>query len=178
MNHDIEAKLGRFIELIKSETPDVQLELELLNLHPIICAVTERLMPAIHGKSQKLVTNLTPELPSIRADYLRVEQILLNLLSHASRNTPPGDRISLSANQQDDFVLIDIHYGRPAIPPERQYHMSQPLREPKHDDTGDAWDEDLSFALCKYFVELHGGVIQAKREENEANAFSIFFPCK
>ena len=55
--------------------------------------------------------------------------------------------------------------------------MSQPLREPKHDDTGDAWDEDLSFALCKYFVELHGGVIQAKREENEANAFSIFHDC-
>jgi K+-sensing histidine kinase KdpD len=175
-NHDIPAKLGRFIELIEPETPDAQLELELLDLHPIICAVTEYLIPAIHSKRQKLVTNLSPNLPSILADSLRVEQILLNLLSYASKNTPPGEPISLSANEQGDCVFIEIRYGRHTTPQERLYHTFQSPQEPSHEDTSGVRDEDLNFALCQYFVELHGGVIQAKNEEKEANAFSLFLP--
>ncbi|MBM4451780.1 MAG: hypothetical protein FJ013_05605 [Chloroflexi bacterium] len=175
-NHDTEAKLGKFIELIKAEAPDTQLELELLHLPPIICAVTEHLMPAIHGKRQTLVTNLAPELPPIRADSLRLEQILLNLLSYASQNTPAGEHISISANQQEDFVLIDIHYGKPATLPEEQCGICHLFHEPRRDDTSSTCDENLNFVLCKYFVELHGGVIQAKKGGNKNNAFSVFFP--
>ncbi|MBM3149785.1 MAG: HAMP domain-containing histidine kinase, partial [Chloroflexi bacterium] len=161
---------------ITSETPDTQLELELLHLPTIICAAIEYLTPAIHDKRQKLVTNLAPELPPICADSLRLEQILRNLLSTASQNTPAGERISLSAYQQNDFVLIDIHYGTPATSPEEQCNVYQTSHDPGHDYTSSNCDEDLNFTLCKYFVELHGGAIQAKRGENEANTFSVFFP--
>jgi K+-sensing histidine kinase KdpD len=70
-------------------------------------------------------------------------------------------------------VSIEIRYGGRTTPRERLCHKFQSPQQPSHDDTRDVWDEDLNFALCQYFVELHGGIIQAKSGEN---AFSLFLP--
>ena len=174
--YDIEAQLTRIIDLAKPETSGFQLDQESLDLRSTIYAATERLLPNIRSKNQTLTTNLEPGLPSIRADSVRLEQVLLDLLSNACNNTRLRGHISLSANQKGNFVAIEIQYGGPAIPPERQRHMFQPFNEPKH-RRGDATrDKDLSLALCKYFVELHGGRIQLRSEENKGNIFYILLP--
>jgi len=99
----------------------------------------------------------------------------MNLLSNASRSTPNGGHISLSADLQDEFVFIRIHDGGPTISAETQRYIFHPFCNPQNSKI-DCASTDLSLALCKHYVELHGGNIQIESTKNKGNTFSVILP--
>ena len=173
--YDIQEQLKRLIELAKLETSGFQLDMEAVDINSVISTVLNKLSPIIHLKNQTITTELTSQLPNINGDPLRIEQILMNLLSNASRSSPEGGHMTLTVERRDEYMLIQIQDSGPAIPVEMHRYIFQPFNNLINFNK-DRTKADLNLALCKHYVELHGGKIQIENSDNRGNTFSVILP--
>jgi PAS domain S-box-containing protein len=104
-----------------------------------------------------LVNWISPELPRLRGDEMRIRQALLNLLSNAVKFTPPEGEVKLRSSLEPSFVEIVVQDSGIGMSPEEIAVALQPFRQVEssmnrtHEGTG------LGLPLAKAFVELHGG---------------------
>jgi GAF domain-containing protein len=111
----------------------------------------------------------------MRADQRKVKQVLLNLLSNAVKFTPEGGRIDVRAVPVDGTVEISVTDTGIGIAPEDQEAVFEEFRqvgkaEKKAEGTG------LGLALCRKFVELHGGRIWVKSRIGAGSTFTFALP--
>ena len=104
--------------------------------------------------------NLPPDLPPVMVEQRRIVQVLNNLLSNASANSPDAAPIRVSAAREGVHVAITVADEGRGIAPER---LPQLFR--KYSQDGDADHRihyGLGLAICKGLVEAHGGRIWAE----------------
>ena len=114
-------------------------------------------------------------LGEIRADQRKVKQVLLNLLSNAVKFTPEGGRIEVRAGVVNGTAEISVRDTGIGIAPEDHDAVFEEFRqvgkaEKKAEGTG------LGLALCRKFVELHGGRIWVKSEIGAGSTFTFTLP--
>ena len=108
----------------------------------------------------------------IQGDERKVKQVLLNLLSNALRFTPDGGRIDVRATVSDGFVEVSIADTGVGIAPEDQQAVFEEFRQvgtadKKVEGTG------LGLALCRKFVELHGGRVWVNSQVGIGSTFTF-----
>jgi two-component system NtrC family sensor kinase len=111
----------------------------------------------------------------IRGDQRKVKQVLLNLLSNAVKFTPEGGRIDVRAALANGTVEISVTDTGVGIAPEDHEAVFEEFRqvgasEKKAEGTG------LGLALCRKFVELHGGRIWVISEIAKGSTFTFTIP--
>ncbi len=152
------------------------MELEPTGIDAIAYKVVDQILPIVHSRDQSLALDVTSYLPEIAADALRIEQILLYLLSNAVKFTPDGGSISFSAASNSGFIVIKVRDSGCCIPPEEQQEIFQPYYRLKGDNEKDSPGVGLGLALCKHLVELHGGRIWVESEQGKGNTFAFALP--
>ncbi len=120
-------------------------------------AILARVKRDLRGESHPISIQLPPDLPPVDVDPARIEVVFRNLLDNAIRYTPPGTPIVVSATVADGMVTVRVHDEGPGIPPEhRERIFDRFYRIPGHIRSSGA---GLGLAICKGFVEAHGGRI-------------------
>lgn len=174
--HNLEARASELLNLAKLEAEGFQLALEPTDISTIVYNVVEQVSLLIRSRDQSLTLNLASHLPKIVADSLRIEQILLNLLSNATKFTPQGGNISLTANRQNGYIVIEVHDSGPSIPLEEQDKVFQPYYRLRSANKEHIAGVGLGLALCKHLVELHGGKIWVESEQGKGSTFAFTLP--
>jgi len=127
----------------------------------------------------KVILNVDiPEQPIVlEADQKRLIQIFANLLNNAAQHTPEGGRISLSAREQENNVLILINDAGTGIPESQLETIFQPFAQIKHPSKTGAEGLGIGLALVRTLVELHGGSVTATSAgENKGSTFTVLLP--
>lgn len=173
--HSLEAKLGELFDSAKGEVGILKLELEPLDPLPLLQDVASRFSPVIQSKGQSFTLDLPPSLPWIKADGERLEQVLTNLLSNATKFTLKGGNIVLRAQKRGNDLVIQVQDNGIGMPEEKQRRLFEPyyrarLDRQKFPGLG------LGLTLCKQLVELHGGKIWVESEEGKGSTFSFSLP--
>ncbi len=111
----------------------------------------------------------------IRGDERKVKQVLLNLLSNALKFTPEGGRIEVRASVNEAMVEVSVTDTGVGIAPEDQAAVFEEFRQvgaadKKVEGTG------LGLALCRRFVELHGGRIWVTSQVGQGATFTFTLP--
>jgi signal transduction histidine kinase len=123
----------------------------------------------------KLVVTADLDLPAVRVDAERIQQVLGNLLSNALHYTPENGRIELRAAREDGHVRIDVQDSGAGISGEALPHIFE--RFYRGDDSRHASGSGLGLAIAKSIVELHGGRISASSPgQGCGSLFSIYLP--
>ena len=94
--------------------------------------------------------------PLVQADRQCLEQILQNLLTNASKSTPEGGHIEVTAWQDNDSMVVRVSDTGIGIPAEKQERIFQPYYQV--DRSGKPRGRGL--AITKLLVELQGESIQ------------------
>ena len=175
-HHYLEARTSELLALVKLQVDGFHLELELTDIDAIVHRVVDQLSPIISNREQLLTLNLTPNTKKIMADSMRIEQVLHNLLSNASKSTPTGGNISISTDKQAGYIFIKIQDGSPCISRLEQRELFQPYCRLTGDKDTQIPGIGLGLALCKHLVELHGGRIWVENEEKNGNTFAFTLP--
>jgi len=175
-SHHFEARTLELLGLVKLQVEGFHLELEPTDIDTIVYRVVEQLLPAVHSRNQSLTLNLIPHSSKIIADPLRVEQVLHNLLSNATKLTPNGGNISVSSDKQAEYIVIKIQDSIPCMPPKEQHELFQPYYRLKGDKDKQISRIDLGLALCRHLVELHDGRTWVESKENNGNTFAFTLP--
>jgi PAS domain S-box-containing protein len=172
---NLNSRIDELLDLAKGEIGMLQLRIEPLDALQLLREVVEYVSPVALSRGQSLIMELPDSLPLVGADQVRLRQIVLNLLNNALNYTPEGGRITLRAGQKDANLVVEVEDNGPGIAEEEQQHMFESYH--RMEVAGERLSGlGLGLALCKMFVDLHGGQIWVKSRVGKGSTFSFSFP--
>lgn len=114
--------------------------------------------------------------PEVRWDEDRMSEVLGNLLSNAFKFTPRGGRVELSAEADNNDIVIEVSDTGAGIPPEQLPRIFQKFYQADNQANASAKGTGLGLAIAKEIVEAHGGSITAKSKAGHGATFRIILP--
>ena len=138
----------------------IELKLARVNLADCLERTAAGVQSIVEGRKQQLVLRLPSEPVHFRADSVRLDQIVGNLLTNASKYTKPGGRIELSGDKVGGFVVIHCKDNGQGIPVEYRKKIFEPFERGLKTELGyGEASVGLGLALVKQLTELHGGSV-------------------
>jgi signal transduction histidine kinase len=120
----------------------------------------EAVLPAIREREHS-ISRVPPGEPiRVMADPIRLEQILVNLLTNAAQYTAPGGRITLDAWRENGTVAIRVQDNGTGIAPETLSRIFEPYFRGDA-STAHSNGLGLGLSLVRSFAERHGGSVTA-----------------
>jgi signal transduction histidine kinase len=167
--------INDILDLSKIEAGRMELDLTTFDLPTAMDDAILLMRERAGRRGIALEKRVDGRLGEIRADQRKVKQVLLNLLSNAVKFTPEGGRIDVRAGLVNGAAEISVTDTGIGIAPEDQDAVFEEFRqvgqaEKKAEGTG------LGLALCRKFVELHGGQIWVKSQVGVGSTFTFTLP--
>ena len=163
------------LELSRIESGQVPLELKPVSPFKLIHSTAERMKMQAERAGLTIHVDCAPELPSIRADAPRLEQVLVNLIHNAVKFTPPGGEVILTASpQQGSFICFLVHDNGTGIPADDISRIFE--RFYKIDRARSGGGTGLGLSISRHLVEAHGGKIWAESAEGHGSTFFFTIP--
>lgn len=139
----------------------VRLDVQTVELAPLIEAALESVRPASVAKEIRLTSVLNPHVGAVSGDPTRLQQVVWNLLANAIKFTPKGGRVSVTLRQVNSHVEIIVHDTGIGIAPENLGLIFERFRQVDSSSTRLHGGLGLGLSIVKQLVELHGGVVEA-----------------
>jgi CheY-like chemotaxis protein/anti-sigma regulatory factor (Ser/Thr protein kinase) len=133
-------------------------------LTSVIDSAIETSKPLVDERRQQLTVNLPAERIVLNADYRRLSQVFSNLLNNAAKYTPNGGRILLTAERQDNAVVVSIKDNGIGIRADLLSDIFEIFVQAKSSHESDRGGLGLGLTLVRSLVELHGGTVEARSE--------------
>lgn len=112
------------------------------------------------------------ELPPVRIDGSRMQQVFVNLLRNAIEASPPGGeaQVVVRPNRDADEIVVEIVDAGSGIAPEAAERIFEPFFSTKEHGTG------LGLANVRKIVELHDGRVEAENRPEGGAVFRVHLP--
>jgi signal transduction histidine kinase len=169
------ALINDILDLSKVEAGRMELEVTDFDLAQALSNALTLVRERATHRALILNVAIDAGVTTVRADERKIKQVLLNLLSNAIKFTPEGGRITVQATQGNGCVEVSVRDTGIGIAPEDQGVIFEEFRQvgssaAKQQGTG------LGLALCRKFIELHGGKIWVSSEVGKGSAFTFALP--
>jgi len=169
--------INEILDLSKIEAGKMELQIDEVEIGNVVKSAVNTASGLIKGKPVQLVTQVEPDLPIIKGDEMRLNQILTNLLGNAVKFTEKGSiTIKADLNHTEDNseeILITVADTGIGIAPEDQGKLFQRFSQVDDSPTRRTGGTGLGLSIARSLVELHGGRIGLLR--SETNLGSTFF---
>jgi len=169
--HSLDEKLSNFSEMAGLLSGDFSFQPEYLEIGPVIHSVVAQFYPITRSKKQSLAVELPASLPPVKSHRQYLEQILLNLLTNASKFTPQGGKIIISTSQNDMSLVVQVADNGMGIPADKQELVFQPYYQ-----VNSGKGSGLGLAITKFLVELHGGRVWLENVSGQGSSFFFSLP--
>lgn len=163
--------INDLLDFSRLEAGHLNIELFPISLGSVVHAVAGAMQPQVQQRGLKLDVDVPPDLPLVRANSMRLEQVITNLLANAIKFTEQGS-IHIEATQQENDVCLSIHDTGIGIAPEHQQDIFQAFRQIESQQTRRFGGAGLGLAISRRLVELMGGTLTV---ESTPGVGSVFF---
>ena len=165
--------IGDLLDVQRLETGHLSLETEDLTVDRVLDEAVEGMRHLARERDIHLAV-LRPAQPlHVRADRLRLAQVLGNLLGNAVKFTPKGGVIELKSFNGENEVVFEVSDTGPGVSPEGQVHLFDRFwQEHRADRRG----VGLGLPIAKGIVEAHHGRIWVESEPGKGSRFYFAIP--
>jgi len=179
----VEQNVNR-MELLVSDLQDIsriesgQLSLELVNasVEHVLKGAAQTLNAQIERHGQTIELNVPEELPRVKADPIRLGQVVNNLLSNATKYTPDGGRITVTAQKRDGYVECSVSDTGVGIEPADQERIFDKFYRVHNPTIDNVPGTGLGLSIAKSLLEMQGGSIQVESEPGKGSTFRFTVP--
>ncbi|HEX4386751.1 MAG TPA: ATP-binding protein [Myxococcales bacterium] len=154
--------IGDLLDLSKLEDSKLRLKVAENDLCDYLRGLVAQVEPLAQRKNIALQLTLDVEKSLVYCDLERVERVFLNLLSNATKFTPPGGRIAVRLRESGKTTLVTVQDDGPGFPPEKAERIFERFYQVDMGGTRKYGGTGIGLALAKEIVELHGGRIWAE----------------
>ena len=172
--------INDLLDLSKAEAGRIDLEETVVELPGLLdeALAVARALPYCTGL--ELALELGDGLPALRADRLRVKQVLLNLLSNAVKHTPPGGAVVLAARAEGAAGLaIEVRDTGQGMDPAELARITEPFRQARPPVRPDApGGTGLGLHLVHLLMARHGGTVRIDSVPGAGTTVRLEFPAE
>lgn len=136
-----------------------------------ICLAAAEEIKSILRPTVTLKLSLTPDLPLIEADGLRVRQIIRNLVGNAAKYTAQGE-ITIRTTLHDSSVRVAVSDTGPGIPDSQKAMVFVPFVKLDGRSAGIG----LGLDIARQLARLHSGDIQLDSVIGQGSTFTLELP--
>ena len=155
----------------------LRLEVQPLDLEPVIEAAIEAIRPAAEAKAISVHAIIDPMQVVVAGDTNRLQQVFWNLLSNAVKFTPKGGRIAVGLERRGAQAQVSVNDDGCGIRPEDLACIFDRFRQVDSSTTRRSGGLGLGLAIVRHLVELHGGTVRAESDgENRGATFCVSLP--
>ena len=170
------SRMNRFVnnllDMARLESGMLKLKKEWCDVQDIIGVAASRLGESLAHRPLEI--EIQPDLPLVQADFVLIEQVMVNLLDNALKYSESGSAITVTARDAGKYLEITVADRGTEVPPgdlERIFDKFYRLKSPRLvSGTG------LGLAICKGIIEAHGGLIWADNNPAEGMVFTFALP--
>ncbi|MCL6431961.1 MAG: hybrid sensor histidine kinase/response regulator, partial [Anaerolineae bacterium] len=165
------------LDMTRIEAGQMRIEFQPVRLGDIVAEALDMIRPLVRGRAIALEAEVPPDLPPVWVDRARVQQVLLNLLNNAQRFTERGS-ITVHAAREAEQVRVTVADTGVGIPPEAHEEMFKEFYQVEGLAARGQGGHGLGLAVCKRFVEMHGGRIWVESDgvPGHGTRFSFTLP--
>jgi PAS domain S-box-containing protein len=165
------------MEVSRITRGNVSLQLEPVALATVVENAVEAARPEIDAGRHRLSIDL-PESPLVlRADRVRVAQILANLLNNAAKYSKPGGDITLRARVDAGSLSLSVSDNGMGMDPEEIPHLFEMFTRSDRARSSHQGGLGIGLALSRRLAALHGGWLDGSSDgPGEGSVFSLRLP--
>ncbi len=173
--------INDILDMSKIESGRMTLNMEQVSLREVMDGIVNIVQPQVRTKNQQfevLIRDIISE--EVYCDSVRLNQVLINLISNAVKFTPDNGKITVSLRQEESQlgethvrVFIDVKDNGIGMSPEfkekvfETFMREDRLRVHKTEGTG------LGMAITKFIVDAMGGTITCDSEQGKGTEFHV-----
>ncbi|HET7040423.1 MAG TPA: response regulator [Gemmatimonadales bacterium] len=175
------ALINDVLDLSKIEAGKMELYLETFDVRVLVDEVQTTIRPLIAQKGNALEVTVAPEVGPLRADLTKVRQMLLNLLSNATKFTDKG-AIHLTvarapaARGAGHDLLFQVRDQGIGMTPEQQGRLFEAFQQAEASTTRRFGGTGLGLAITRRFCEMMGGTIGVESTPGVGSTFTLRLP--
>ena len=159
------------------ESGRLELNTAEVHLEPYLREFAETAKMLAQSKSIELTLELEADLPKVKMDPRRIEQVLNNLVTNAIKFSYPETHITVRATRQDDdFVRVAVEDQGQGIPEHEIPHLFVEFGKASVQPTAGEPSTGLGLAIVKRIVEAHGGQVGVESEVGVGSTFYFTLP--
>jgi len=170
----LQSLVNDILDLSRIDAARLPMFRELGDIRTIIQEAAETISPLLEQCDLSYSLESPGNLPQLFVDRTRIRQVMLNLFSNSIRYTDKGS-ISVHVEQTANTVVVSVHDTGIGIPGDQL----ESIFEEFHQVSGGPHSRGgvgLGLALCRQFVELHGGRIWAESQVGVGSTFYFSLP--
>lgn len=145
----------------------------------VVRRAVEAVRPAISGQQQKLTVRIDPGPLMVEGDAVRLEQVILNLLTNANKYTPGGGDIGLSAAIETNQVVVRVRDTGIGISPEmlpRVFELFSQADTSLHRSKGGL---GIGLTVVKRLIDMQAGTVSATSAgDGRGSEFTVRLPLR
>ncbi|HRQ24566.1 MAG TPA: response regulator, partial [Anaerolineales bacterium] len=172
--------INDILDLAKIEAGKMELAFDEVNINDLIGSVLSTMTGLIKDKPIEMKSRIEPNLPTVRADAIRIRQVMINLLANASKFTEEGDisvEVTLHTGETGrSEVRISVSDTGPGISLEDQKKLFQPFSQVDDSPTRKTGGTGLGLSICQQLINMHGGRIWVESEIGKGSTFLFTLP--
>ncbi len=149
----------------------LRLVLQPINLLELARDVADVAEPLLRQRSQRLRLRSLGHSPTVSADHRRIGQVLMNLITNASKYAGHGTPIDVTLHARRGRVCVSVADRGPGFTEERPEILFEPFYRGAGTDRAGAPGLGLGLAIVRGVVEAHGGRVGAERRRGGGARF-------
>lgn len=168
------------LDFSKIEAGKLSVDMEQFELRPFIREVLSPLMPKAVEKGVELLIDISDQVPlNIYSDFVRLRQIITNLIGNALKFTHTGEVVLSIEPVPDDiyrliFMVRDTGIG---IAKEKQAKIFESFSQADNSTTRQYGGTGLGLTISAKLVTMMGGELQLLSELGQGSQFFFSLPC-
>ena len=165
------------LDLSRIEAGKANMQLEPVDIRDIVDHCLKLINGKVTESDQTITIDISPPRKTLVADARMLKQMLLNLLSNASKFTPVSGQIQIATRQTDeDRFEISVADSGIGIDSKDLSQIMQPFGQVEDAFTRQFDGTGLGLPLVASLVDLHGGGLNIKSEPGEGTTATIWLP--
>jgi PAS domain S-box-containing protein len=172
----LQTLIDNLLESASIETGHFHVHPRPAHLGDIVAEALATMQPLLDKHGQCLVVELPAAIPTVQADPRRTVQVLINLLSNASKYGPDDSEIEVSTTVQGKWARVSVADSGPGIPPEYRAHLFRRFVSPRSGLDHAQVGAGLGLSVVKAIVEAHGGEVGVAGRPDGGSAFWFTLP--
>ena len=163
------------LDTVHLQSGKLSLDLEDVEVCAVLRQADETFRPMAEKRRIEL-TSVSPATPVwVRADPLRVSQVLGNLLGNALKFTPDHGSVRYGATIVDGEIAFHVSDTGPGIPADQRAHLFEQFWQARKNDKRGV---GLGLTIAKGIVDAHGGRIWCETVPGAGSTFSFTLPAR